>query len=117
MPISGLAASKNSPTLLGGSTALSATIQASTNVIYTWDFGGDESGSGQYVAHTCSSAGKYKGTVTATSSVGLATSTTQVITQDIPISGLVAYNDSPTLLDSATTLIEIVSEGSNMIYS
>ena len=117
IPISDLVATNNSPTLLGESTALSATIQAGTNVIYTWDFGDDESGSGQYISHTYSSVGRYSGSVTATNSAGSATSTTQVNIQDIPISGLVASNNSPTLLGESTALSATIQTGTNVIFS
>jgi hypothetical protein len=38
-PISGLTAFNDSPTVIGGSTLLSATVEAGTNVSYAWDFG------------------------------------------------------------------------------
>lgn len=117
IPISGLITSNDSPTLLGATTTMSATIQAGTNVSFTWEFGDDESGSGQFVAHTYSSIGVYTGTVTAINSAGSVTSTTQVIIQDVHISGLDAFNDSPTLLGASTTLSATIQAGTNVIYT
>jgi PKD repeat protein len=77
--ISGLVASNDSPTTLGETTALSATIQAGSNVIYTWDFGDGEFSSGQFVNHIYPSLGTYTATVTATNSAGPVTTTTQVL--------------------------------------
>jgi CSLREA domain-containing protein len=78
VPISGLVASNDSPTLLGEPTTLSATIQAGTNVIFTWDFGDNEAGSGQAITHTYLSVGIYTATVTATNSANSLTDTTLV---------------------------------------
>jgi PKD repeat protein len=117
VPISGLVASSDGPTLLGEPTTLSATIQAGSNVIYTWDFGDDESGNGQATTHTYQSVGIYTAIVTATNSVSLLTATTLVTISDVPISGLSASNDSPTLFGIATTLCATVTSGSNIIYS
>ena len=115
--ISNLIASNNSPTLLGESTTLSATIQAGTNVIYTWDFGDNEAGSGQFTTHSYSSVGTYTAIVTGTNSVGSTTSTTPVIIMDVPITGLIASNDSPTFLSDSTTLSATIQAGTNVIYS
>jgi CSLREA domain-containing protein len=79
IPISGLVASNDSPTMLGQTTALSATIQDGSNVTYTWDFGDDEIGSGQFITHTYASIGTYTATVTATNTAGSLPATTQII--------------------------------------
>ena len=117
VPIAGLVATNDSPTLLREPTTLSATIQAGTNVIYNWDFGDEESGGGQIITHTYPSVGIYTATVTATNSANSLTATTLVTISDVPISGLSASNDSPTLLGNATTLSATVTAGSNIIYS
>jgi len=70
VPISGLAASNDSPTLLGESTTFTATVEAGTNVSYAWDFGDDFSASGAVVTHTYAAAGVYTATATASNSVG-----------------------------------------------
>jgi PKD repeat protein len=70
VPISGLLASSDSPTLLGESTTFTATVEAGTNLSYAWDFGDDFSASGVVVTHTYAAAGVYTATVTASNSVG-----------------------------------------------
>jgi hypothetical protein len=66
VPISGLSASNDSPTLLGEVTTFTATITSGTNVIYTWDFGDGDGENGAVVTHTYSTAGAYTAMVTAT---------------------------------------------------
>jgi hypothetical protein len=83
-PIFGLVAYSNSPSYLGESTTLSATIQEGTHVSYTWAFGVGLIGSGQVITHTYPSVDIFTASVTATNSVGFAFTSTQVIIQDVP---------------------------------
>jgi hypothetical protein len=76
--IAGLAASNDSPTLLGSVTTLTATITAGSNVTYSWGFGDGASGRGDVVLHTYPDVGVYTAMVTASNSVGLVTATTTV---------------------------------------
>jgi uncharacterized repeat protein (TIGR01451 family) len=119
VPISGLAATNNSPTLVGGSTAFTATITAGTNVAYQWNFGDGGTGSGANTAHTYAIPGSYTALVTATNFSGsqLATTTVTVVAQaglslvatDAPdpasigkplVYTLVIHNGGPTNADS-----------------
>ena len=70
VPIYGLLATNDSPTLLGDPTTLTVTVSGGTNVSYFWDFGDDFTGSDQIVTHTYSTAGGYTATVTASNSAG-----------------------------------------------
>jgi CSLREA domain-containing protein len=117
VPISGLVVFNDSPTLLGNATTLSATVTSGSNIIYSWDFGDGETGGGAVVMHTYPAVDLYTATVTATNSANLLTATTLVTISDVPISGLSASNDSPTLLGSLTTMSATVTAGSNIIYS
>lgn len=117
VPILGLVAVNDSPSVLGEMTTLSATIQAGSNVFYDWDFGDGEAGSGLIITHVYPSVGTYTAAVTATNSTGFSTADTQVIIQDIPISGLVALSDSPTLLGESTSLSATIQAGSNVAYA
>jgi PKD repeat protein len=72
VPIDGLFASSDSPTLLGESTAFTATVEAGTNVSYAWDFGDESQGEGATAAHTYAAVGVYTATVTATNGLGSA---------------------------------------------
>jgi CSLREA domain-containing protein len=117
VPIEGLQAFNDSPSLLGSITTLSATVTGGTNVVYTWDFGDGESGGGQVLTHTYPAVGIYTATVTADNSAGSASAMTQVMIQDVLIDGLAAFNDSPTLLGSQTTLSATVSAGTNVVYT
>jgi hypothetical protein len=69
LPILDLSAYNDSPTMIGDSTTLSATISAGTLVSYTWDFGDDFMGAGQVVSHTYQWWGTYTATVTASNPV------------------------------------------------
>jgi PKD repeat protein len=60
--------------------------------------------------------GSYTAVVTATNSVGQATASTLVEVVDASISGLVAENDSPTLLGTSTQFTATVSSGENVTY-
>ncbi len=67
--IAGLAATNNSPTALGSTTTLSASVSAGENVEYSWDFGDSSSaGSGPVVTHTYQQTGVFEAEVTATNS-------------------------------------------------
>jgi PKD repeat protein len=78
-PIAGLLAFNDSPTVLGNSTDLWATVASGTNVIYTWDFG-----SGANVSHTYPAVGWYTATVTATNSANSVQATTLVSITEVP---------------------------------
>lgn len=116
VPIAGLLAFNDGPTTLGENTLLSLTISAGTNVSYQWDFGDGQTGGGISPAHLYQIVGGYTATVTATNSAGSMSATTFVEVQDIPITGLSASNDSPTLLGQATLLTATITAGSNVIY-
>ncbi len=117
VPITGLSAVNNSPTILGEVTTLTATVTAGTNVIYTWDFGDGTSGNGATVTHTYPDIGLYTATVIATNSVGSQIASTLVTITDVPIADLTAINDSPTTLGEVTTLAATVAAGTNVIYT
>ncbi len=74
--IVGLQAHNNSPTPIGQTTLLTATVITGTRVVYTWDFGDGHSGSGAAASHAYPSVGTYTATVTATNSVSTVTATT-----------------------------------------
>ena len=76
--ISGLAASNDSPTFLGTPTTFSATLEAGSNIVYTWDFGDGTGGSGAVAAHTYAAAGVYTATVNASNSASQASASTPV---------------------------------------
>jgi PKD repeat protein len=112
--IAGLTAINDSPTRLGDTTTLSASITAGTNVTYEWDLGDSQADVGDVVGHTYPAAGVYTAVVTASNSAGLSTATT-IVTVEEEISGLNATNDSPTPLGSPTTLLATLSGGSGVI--
>ena len=78
VPIAGLTATNDSPTPLGSTTTLTATIVEGSNVAYTWAFGDGSVGSGANVTHTYPSVGVYTAVVTATNSASVITGTTTV---------------------------------------
>jgi uncharacterized repeat protein (TIGR01451 family) len=117
VPVAGLVAQNDSPTQLGGVTTLTATVAAGTGVAYTWDLGDSTTGSGAVVSHVYPSVGVYTALVTASNSVSVLTTTTVVTITEEPITGLVAVNDSPTLLGNTTGLTATITAGSNVTYT
>ncbi len=71
VPISGLTAESDSPTLIGETTSFTASIAAGTNVIFTWDFGdGSDLAYGENAIHSYAQPGTYTVTVTASNASG-----------------------------------------------
>jgi large repetitive protein len=116
-PIQGLTAANSSPVTLAETVHLTATVGADSNVVYTWDFGDGTMGSGATAQHLYTAVGTYTAVVTATNSSGSVTATTQVIVNDVPISGLLATSDSPTPLGEATHFTATISSGTNVVYT
>lgn len=78
VPIVGLTAANNSPTVFGMPTAFSATVSGGSNISYAWQFGDGESAAGALLEHTYAAPGVYTATVTASNSVGQAQASTVV---------------------------------------
>jgi PKD repeat protein len=115
--IGGLTATNDSPTAFGALTTLTATITSGMNVTYDWNFGDGITGTGDIVTHIYPEVGVYEAVVTATNETSLVTATTSVTITEVPIEGLSAVNDSPTILGNMTTLTATVIAGSNVIYT
>ncbi|MBN1656914.1 MAG: PKD domain-containing protein, partial [Anaerolineae bacterium] len=116
VPLAGLAAVNDSPTTLGMSTTLTASVAAGTSPTYTWAFGDGEVGSGAVLAHVYPAPGLYTATVTAANHVSVLTATTVVLVE-AAVTGLAAVNDSPTALGTPTTLTATVSAGTSPTYT
>ncbi|MCI0727393.1 MAG: PKD domain-containing protein, partial [Chloroflexi bacterium] len=136
--ISGLMVTNDSPTILGQTTTLTATVLTGTNTVFTWDFGdgsvitafvtGNSSASlatgavavdtpqTSVVTHTYAVPGVYTATVTAYNSVSVFTGTT-VVYVDEAILGLTLVSNSPSQLYQTTTFTASVGAGSNIIYT
>ncbi len=117
VPIAGLVAENDSPTPLDETTALTASVEAGSNVVYAWDFGDGTGAAGAVVTHTYPAVGTYTAVVTAANDVNAVTATTVVTVTDVPITGAQLVNDSPTLLGETTTLTASVDTGSNVSYT
>jgi len=85
IPIAGLVASNDSPTLLGLPTTFTAIWTAGSNPVFTWDFGDRTTGLGAVVTHTFDAPGIYTATVSAENSAGTvhASTVATVITETI----------------------------------
>jgi hypothetical protein len=81
VPVTGLAAMNSGPVTLGAAAVFTATVDAGTNISYTWDFGDQTFDSGQTVSHIYSAAGTYTANVTAQNGVSDITISTEVIVQ------------------------------------
>ncbi|MGC9333870.1 MAG: PKD domain-containing protein, partial [Anaerolineae bacterium] len=114
---SALEATNNSPTPLGSTTALTATLSLSTTaqLTYTWALGDSSHAAGAVVTHTYLHAGDYTAVVTASSSLGEYVAATKVTVHEV-ISGLQVSHDGPTLLGDPTTLTATVAAGSHVNY-
>jgi len=95
MPISGLSATNDSPTILGSLTTLTAIISEGTNVVFAWDLGDGDTDSGAVVDHIYPSVGMYTATVTATNSTGFDVTTTVITIIPEPVE--VDFFASPTV--------------------
>ncbi|MBN1262333.1 MAG: PKD domain-containing protein, partial [Anaerolineae bacterium] len=113
--ISGLDAGNDSPTALGNATNLIATIETGTDVSYTWALGDGDMASGPNVAHIYPAPGSYTAVVTASNGINAVTATTTITIQE-SIAGLVAENDSPTLLGDPTNLTATITAGTDVTY-
>ena len=115
-PILNLVAVNNSPTVLGSTTALTATATGS-NIVYTWNFGdGTATANGATQNHVYPAVGFYTAIVTASNSISTVVATTRVTITDQAILNLVAINDSPTVLGN-TTALTATATGSNIVYT
>jgi PKD repeat protein len=117
-PISGLAATSDTPTTLGEATRFTATVSSGTSVSYSWDFGDGNTGSGVHPTHVYTQTGTYTATATATNGEGPAQATTivSVIQTNQAIVGLSASNDGPTQLGNLTVLEANIAAGTNVSY-
>jgi PKD repeat protein len=118
IPISGLTASNNSPTTVYSATLFTASIVTGTNVVYAWNFGDGQTGSGATPSHAYTAVGSYTAVLTATNSAGAPVTTTTAVTiTDIPVTGLAAQNSSPTVLGNATFFTSTIVTGTNVTYA
>ncbi len=115
-PISGLSAANDSPTILGETTVLTASIISGTNVLFDWDLGDGITATGAVVSHIYPGVGTFAATVTATNEISTDHAKTLITIFEDAITGLVALNDSPTLLGETTILTASVISGTNMTF-
>jgi PKD repeat protein len=115
--ISGLQASGDDPTIFGEATHFTATVDSGTNVIYSWNFGDGATGSGAITTHTYAAYGYYLVTAYAENSVSAQSAQFYIHIVDIPVTGLQAGNDGPTLIGETTLFTATVEGGSNVTYS
>ncbi|MDM8518921.1 PKD domain-containing protein [Anaerolineales bacterium HSG6] len=93
-------------------------IDAGSNVNYSWDFGDNITTTGQTASHSYSSYGTYIATITATNGAGTSVITSSVVITDTAIAGLALQDPNPTgLVDKSVSLAASVTEGSNPQYS
>jgi PKD repeat protein len=78
IPIIGLIAENDSPTTLGETTYLTATVMSGSHVQYDWDFGDGGSGIGALVAHVYPATGIYTATVSVENAANQAVAATVV---------------------------------------
>ncbi len=84
--IEGLSATNDSPTPLGGTTTLVATVAAGNGITYTWALGDGSYGNDPVVTHIYPAPGVYTAVVTATNLLGWQSTTTPVTILSLPYS-------------------------------
>jgi len=110
--IVGLAATDDSPTLLGDATMLTATVTGGTlPITYEWEFGDGITATGAMQTYTYAGIGTYTATVTATNPAGESVAETLVTVVPRPILGLAATSDSPTQLGAETAFTATLTDG------
>ncbi|MBL7201096.1 MAG: PKD domain-containing protein [Anaerolineae bacterium] len=122
--LGGLSLISDSPTAIGQTTTLTASLVAGENVTYAFDLGDgsalltDTMTAGVPIsfAHIYPSAGTYTATFTASDGMRTQVAMATVVIQD-PIVGLTAWNDSPTEFGKLTTLTATVTSGSDVVFS
>ncbi|HNT22998.1 MAG TPA: PKD domain-containing protein [Anaerolineales bacterium] len=117
IPIYGYHIQGDSPIQVGVPAHFTATVIQGTNVIYTWDFGDGATGSGSTVTHTYTTAGWRWLSGQAQNSVNLTGYGFNQYVADVPITGLQASNDSPTLIGQTTTFSATLAGGTGVTYS
>ncbi|MCP4540736.1 MAG: PKD domain-containing protein [Chloroflexi bacterium] len=114
--IAGLTATASpNPTLVDNLTTLNASVEAGSNITYTWDFGDGQQSSPilfSTVVHTYSTVGNYTAIVTAANSVSEMTTTVA-----IKVSNVVATNNGPTRLGDDTQFIALTADITPMTYA
>lgn len=114
----GLEAFAESPIEVGNSATFTSSLAfESGNLSYLWAFGDGALQSGSTTSHVYSAIGEYDVTLTVMNEAETISTTTAVSVVDAPISGLIAFNDSPTEQFSPTQLSAQVSQGTNVSYS
>ncbi len=107
LPIIQLQAQNSSPTLLGSTTAFTATTSGGSNAIYQWNFGDGNLSNGATASHTYMFPGSYSAMVTATNSVGSVSRSMEVTITDIPMpTGTPTGTVSATPISNFTTTPE-----------
>ncbi|MBN1658946.1 MAG: PKD domain-containing protein, partial [Anaerolineae bacterium] len=112
----GLAAWNDSPTTLGDVTVFTATVDAGTDLTYTWAFGDMVTGAGPAVTHTYAAPGVYTAVVTASNRVSAISAATPVTVAEA-ILGLSVVDDGPTALGHATTFTATIAAGTEVTYT
>jgi len=105
VPISGLAAQNNSPTVFGQSTFFTATIVTGTNVSYVWNFGDGITTTGALASHTYAAVGNYTASVTATNTANnQAVSRAVTITKATPAVAVTADAPDPSVIGQSVVM-------------
>ena len=121
--ISGLQGSSDAPTALGNITHYTASVQAGSDVVYTWHFGDGTTGSGITTSHMYSDTDIYTATVTATNDLGsistnvLVTVTNPVAPPPVAPSGLSISGPSSGKVGQQLTFTATLLVGTNIGFT
>lgn len=94
--IKNLAAGSDSPTIVGGTTTLTATVADGNNLAYAWNFGDGTIGGGAVASHVYPAVGSYTAIVTATNLINSQSASTRVtVTPEAVLRGQVGLQGRP----------------------
>jgi PKD repeat protein len=113
--ITNLQASNNGPTRIGNSTSFTATINAGSNALYTWDFGDGQTAAGAQVSHRYANIGFYTATVAATNGAGSISATTPVSIERAPLYLPLIANQSVAAPDLVVADLTATSNGIQVV--
>ena len=97
--VAGLSVSNNGPAILGDAIQFAAAVMAGSNVVYTWDFGDGQTGTGPNPVHTYLATGTFNAVVVARNSTNeLSATTFATVVSNSALNGTLTTKVGPTLI-------------------
>jgi ligand-binding sensor domain-containing protein len=118
VPIEGLRATSDAPTVAGKPTTFIAAVITGTNISYQWDFGDGQviENAKSSISYTYAVPGDYLVTVTAINSVNSATSPILVVISEAPPHGIQLLIPEITTINTPTVFTATLESGTNLLF-